>query len=134
MDTWIKTSGRPPAGQQTADAMIRHGFSEKLSSAARSKQKRFPRENASQINSTWTRPFIRRWTQDIRGRLQDTSRTTWGTVEDVGRSIATAQDNNRADAAAAVLRLLSTFIDSTVKSSLLFTPCRSVSDSYCIKL
>jgi hypothetical protein len=47
-------------------------------------------------------------------------------------SIANAQDKDRADAAAAALRPLSTFIDSIVKSSLLLTSCRSVNDNYCI--
>jgi hypothetical protein len=48
-----------------------------------------------------------------------------GTVEDIGLSIANAQDKDRADAAAAAaaaaaaLSRLSTLIDSIVKSSLL---------------
>jgi hypothetical protein len=42
----------------------------------------------------------------MRRRVEDDT----GTVEDVGLSIANAQDKDRTDAAAAALRLLSTFI------------------------
>jgi hypothetical protein len=74
------------------------------------------------VGNRWARfPHMRR-------RVEDDT----GTVEDVGLSIANAQDKDRADAAAAALRPLSTFIDSIVKSSLLLTSCRSVNDNYCI--
>jgi hypothetical protein len=59
------------------------------------------------------------WFPHMRRRVEDDT----GTVEDVGFLIANAQDKDRADAAAAALRPLFTFIDSTVKSSLL-TSCR----------